>query len=223
MKPQKLLIIGAGAFEGAWDPVLELYGVSDPTEAIRYMSLAVHAARFDHATREKLPGRPLDRLQFLRDQKEALAQALSDSHFCLKQPLGHQKSGDDFLKEYDAIINLNWDSSLSHYLKSEIPVVYLHGSVKVPQSLVFPTEHVFLQDHFDESAKRLLVIEFRRAMEWLKISDHVTLWGCALNIYDSELMSVLFATKSKERKIKVINPDSRLIEFVKTVHGDLID
>jgi hypothetical protein len=270
-EPKKLIIIGSGAVENSYVPLIRavekfplvkipagMYGgiyndhsVIMHSLANSYFKYRIFREKFLHEISSRTLRMPKhkgmldiisDFSKLRRGIADEFASAKSSNEIALSAKCVKLLSEADWSET--AVITTNWDE-----LVWDIPscknLIQLHGRSTFRDSLIVPTEMSFDENvlgwatkcfdinSLDEASKEVGRDDFEKIFEdvsrnssqaelhkahqtalyWLDSAKEITFFGVALNVYDAELNSVLFArdalTKGQYKKVTNINPDRK--------------
>jgi hypothetical protein len=227
-------VVGAGAVENAWQPILRLFEDSlgykiDPDGANCYFARQVYLMRF-YAT-GTFPDAKKYSNQILSDvheMKKEIAGALSQAE--LAGEIKARKELKDILYKFvfstlnqSVLITTNWDTVIDNAINtygetnhpksgSDIQSLHFHGSVTDPELLYLPSEVVkepYRRDDYDIKLGRL----HGTVWQTLEKATKVILYGLSIDPLDAELSQTLAAGWSSPniKEIIIINPDHKKV------------
>ena len=220
------LIVGAGAVENAWNPVIRALktfaiGSVTPYNANTILARMVRHYRFftRHATDENPP--PINFPKQFRDMKAAIA-----SEVLLAETSGELKAR-TFLKvimrelilpisPVFTFVTTNWDRVIEQAIVRslmpthvvEIPAFHLHGTCESADSLYLPSEES-VEPYREDGIARELLGRHLGVIEALNASTRLIIYGLSLSPLDTELCDCIAegVADSSIREIYIIDPD----------------
>lgn len=223
------ILVGAGAVENAWEPILTIYkqmndNETDADSANFLIAKSICALRLY----SKLPTgekQLIEELESVELLKEIIGESLK---------LAQQKGILKPRKEFETILNnfvfdnpnnlfgfvsTNWDTVIDEEAErlvkqkysdiEHVKVFHIHGSIEEHQHLYLPTETS--QENYrtaDENKK--LGLKHFSTLKFLKEANRIILYGISLDPLDAELNLLLSANFTNSNNIKeviIINPE----------------
>lgn len=227
-------IVGAGAVENAWDPIIKILKkpfpeITDADSANCFFARFIYLMRFyatstfPHAD-EALEGMKKDFIEM----KEGISQALIYAQN--NNLIRHRPEIKDILHKFIfsttdrcVFISTNWDTVLDNYINelgecnypfegSDIPTHHIHGSVCSPNGLYFPSEVV--KESYRTGKEDLEMGNIHGSI-WQTIEgcNKTVLYGLSLDPLDAELSQTLAAgwSSANLREVIIINPDHKKV------------
>ena len=227
-------IVGAGAVENAWLPILELFEKDfgykiDPDAANCYFARLVYLMRYyststSPSAKEYLK-MMLDEVSELKtDISKALIQAEKKGLIRARKELKEILYKFIFSTVHQSVlITTNWDTVIensinvfgeSNYPKSgsDIQALYFHGSVKEPHTLYLPSE-VVTEQYRSEKDDRELGNLHGSVWQTIEQCTKTILYGLSIDPLDAELSQTLASGWSSPnlKEIIIINPDHKKV------------
>jgi hypothetical protein len=219
-----VVLVGAGAVEGAWAPVLRALRTTispglpdDPDVGNLQMARLVHLLRFAQARNtEVLP----NLLTGLKDLRSAIANEIRGA--TVRREL---RARPNFVETMVSlreripalrVITTNWDFSVDEALASLAPpldVLHLHGSIDAPDYLYLPTEISVDAYHSEEE-----VYQHARALRLgigaVSGATELIIYGLSLSPLDAELCQLLWLGLEGRAKLEAIRVFDLQPDFV---------
>jgi hypothetical protein len=221
--PANLILVGAGAVENSWDPVIvALRSIGFPdvaTAGAANFALArlVYIARLaerDPATTPIAKSKNDVRAK-LAEVKRAIARELTDA--TARRKIGARREFADVMRRFVllnnaevGVITTNWDKTVERQastLHAGQPVMYVHGHVDDADGLYLPTE--VAEEPYREPAQRRPLIERRRDLvRAITRATRLVFYGLGLSALDAELGQIVASGihNSSVTEIIVVNP-----------------
>lgn len=253
-EPEILVLIGNGAIENGDDVFQNVISELENKKAIKsyaqlcavhtyqfrslrntYLSECITILKYNRITNDdkKRWNRDLDR--FL-NYRQSIAAAFRKTYRGGELKLRSSSAICDLLQGSKVgVVTLNWDECI--WANAEIKnLIYLHGSVKYPQSMIMPNELSHDEDIYGIGAevtnevklfekfyrgdyRKDLTICHVRAGQWMRSIKKLIIWGVAFNVYDAELMTLLYwwhANKNvRTRNVIIINSNEDHVKRTK--------
>jgi len=237
------LIVGAGAVENAWKPVISAFGVDSavktPDQANFTLARIVYLMRF--AANNNLDDSRDDIKTFKKDMrliKEAIGYELVEAEN--QNLIRARPELENILLQHVLVdtknlmlINVNWDKVIEHEIEQimsrrapnfKLHPIHIHGSTDSTANLYLPSEIVNEPYRSEEERKELG--EYHAAsLAAVEAANRIVLYGLSLDPLDAELNSILYSGCFEEntREIIVINPDhenvcNRLLTMIQIGH-----
>lgn len=224
-------VIGAGAVENGWSPVIRAVRPSlrmpvTPDGANSYFARLVYLLRY-YATASSADVRAFlpEHLEYLSHLKSEIARELLQA-----QKTGEIRARPElrsiinaFLINYSRrflFVSTNWDTCVDDlardYIRSlgpgELKTLHVHGIANEPDSLFLPSE--VSREPYKQEPKQLEFAQLQMSLwQGLENATRVVLYGISLSPLDAELTQNLAAGLSspKLREVIVVNPDHALV------------
>jgi hypothetical protein len=212
-----VLLVGAGAENGAWRPVIQAIRdtdpgagvVQDPDHANFYMAKLIAVVRGFCAIRDKTgkqpPGSILDKLRQLKDRISIRLREAADDQTLTLHPHFLATAGDFEWTASKLFVTTNWDDLIERAFPSE-KVHHLHGAISSPSSLFLPSDYGFDSAHSAEVRESMMCAQDDCIKELWKART-VVIYGLGLAPIDGELAAVCatgFARDSSQQPLERI-------------------
>jgi len=227
-------IVGAGAVENAWQPILDLFESSlgyklDADGANCFFARQVYLMRFYATGTFPDAKKYLDQiLADVNEQKKEIADALKAAE--VKGLIKPRKELRSILYKFvfsstnqSILITTNWDTVIDKAINvhgetnhpkigSDIQSLHFHGSVDTPELLYLPSEVVKEPYRSDDQDRELGTLH-GTVWRTLEQATKVILYGLSIDPLDAELSQTLAAGWSSPniREIIIINPDHKKV------------
>lgn len=232
--PENLVFIGTGAEQNAWQPLFDCYGYGsalNPNPKLfigQMLARSVSIARMNYemlaAGHDTFPDASIGRLLNTRVRiGELYNQPEYRDTITLRTP-DNIPSFQTLLKdETTHFVTTNWDTTIGRTLNPK-SLIYLHGNVDFPQTLVFPTEQHFERYRSVEAALRPpginplkeLHMAHQLAFAWLMKAKNIYFWGLNINEYDFDINAMLKFYDKKN--MYVVNPCSQSAYYLSYIN-----
>lgn len=224
-----LIIIGAGAVENAWNPIIaainNVFGIeTDEDGANLVLAREVYLCRFYSSIKHPTAPKLLEIRKNLTALKEEIALQIGIAQ--LKRELRIRDEFYKILGKYVSnrnvsVVTTNWDNVVDEainelfmrYDVSEQPeILHLHGNIDSPDSFYLPSE-ITPEPYRDKEQEKLIGTNHIRFGEALQKAHEVIFYGISLDPLDVELTLSLSGASvlSNLEKVIIVNP-----EFEKT-------
>lgn len=242
VKAKATCIIGTGAVEGAWDPVLsavrdiaEFRHVETPDGANAAMARLVFLARNIETWKQAEVGDDRGDLakenvaQVMGQLRSRISENLKRAHGAGTVRVRHafRRVIREFLeREVDAayFLTTNWDPAVEVALGDIEPSyrpMYIHGSTQDPSCMHLPAE-VASEPYRTVVERDKSLHLHRQVMNCVDESTHLVLYGLSLSPLDAELSQMIASGTHKSGILKITVVDPRFIEVIERVRS-LID
>lgn len=194
-----VFLVGTGAVEGAWDPVLQAicdvdadaFGCTKSDLANFYMAKLVAVFRAIRAS--EAHGRPLtspipDQLRRLKMRISTRLKEATSSQALRLRPFFQEVVADPEWGSSKVFVTTNWDELIEHAFPNAT-VHHVHGSITDPDSLFLPSDFAFDCAHSSDVRNKMLIAQ-RDCIEGLWNTRTVVIYGLSLDPLDSELAAV---------------------------------
>ena len=227
------IIVGAGAVENAWEPILNIFQLingneTDSDSANFLFAKSICALRL-YSKSPKGAKQLKEEQELVSLMKEVIGDSLK-----LAQKNGTLKPRKEFTAMLDkfvlcnpnnlfGFVTTNWDTIIDaeanrwvkeKYLDIEdAKVFHIHGSIEAHDHLYLPSETSMENYRSDAENERLGYAHFA-THELLKEANIIILYGLSLDPLDAELNLLLGATFSASKTIQeviIVNPNYQLV------------
>lgn len=225
------IIVGAGAVENAWNPILDAFKLIlrcevDVDGANFLFAKYIYLLRVYSKFKDSLSIKNLNiEIEQLNTLKEVICNQIKQA-----QKKGIIKPRKEFVKILNkfvfsdmsnmfGIISTNWDTVIDEKVDEIVKIIYdnidsakcfhLHGTILSPTSLYLPSEIVQENYRLDKENDEF-GINHRLTLDFLKQANQIILYGISLDPLDAELSQVLnsaFTTSDNLKEIIIVNPD----------------
>jgi hypothetical protein len=232
MSNKVAIIVGSGAVENAWEPVLKafrnIWGEQvDENDANFLFAKQIYLLRIYAGFNDDLSKKNLQtELEQVNDLKEFICHYLS-----LYQINGLIKPRKEFVKVLDkfvfcnrlnkfSTITTNWDTVIDKKADEVVQLVYddlesaqcfhIHGRLDNPRKLYLPSE-ISKENYRSEIENREFGLISYETLQYLKQANQIVLYGISLDPLDAELNQILSTTFSVSKALQeiiIVNPDS---------------
>jgi hypothetical protein len=230
------IIVGAGAVENAWEPILQIVKpiiqgeVPDPDIANCLFARRIYVLRaYSSFSDDKS-------LENLNNEKELISELKSLIGDLIKRYqhkgfLKARKEFKDILTKFVftdpnnmfGLVSTNWDTVIDMEADRIVKQVYLdlknakcfhiHGSIDTPEYLYLPTETSQERYRTKEDNERHGLNHYL-TLKFLKEANQIILYGISLDPLDAELSQILnstFTTNNNLRNLVIVNPDFKRV------------
>lgn len=223
------LIVGAGAVENAWKPIVDFLSevipeITDSDSANCFFSRYIYLLRFyATGTFPNADKQLKDLLDNFQEMKSEIAKELirAEKNGTIKPRAEFENILYEFIfssKNKSVLFSTNWDTVIDNYinvvgmcdtplLENNIPTYHVHGCVNTPEDFYFPSEIVKEPYRSLEDNNRM---SNNHGSMWqtLEKCNKAIIYGLSLDPLDAELSQTLAAGFSSPniREILVINP-----------------
>jgi hypothetical protein len=229
------LIVGAGAVQQAWSPVIRALQPDfdfpiDGDSANSFFARLVYLLRWWYSSPDNELTRTNQKqhLEYLNDLKLRIAQELADAQSAGELAVRPQFYDviDHFLvpnRNKNAsfmLVNTNWDTvadeaTRSHLIKThdgEVYPLHIHGSVDDHRLLYLPSELTKEPYRTPDEDQKIGGIH-GSIMRGLEDASRVVIYGLSLSPLDAELLQTLAAGFSNDnlKEVHVVVPDHKLV------------
>lgn len=227
MRKTAALIVGAGAVEQAWDPVLRalqpLYDFPLTSDgANSFMARLVYLLRWWCSDPSDLGKSEKNKhLNFLRQIREAIAHEICQSE--LRGSISARKELEVLFREWMLpygnrfiLLTTNWDTvvanSIQNFLREDFKVslnpLHIHGSAADPNTLYLPSE-MTKEPYRSRAEENAIGTTHGTAWRALETAQRVVIYGLSLDPLDAELGQTLACGLSNPgiEEILIVNPN----------------
>jgi len=225
------MIIGAGAVENAWTPIISLFqsmykelGIKNyeslNSEDINYI-LAGYIYRLEFVYLHGSEADQQEMFQEYKNIKEVIAETLKQAN--KKREIWARNSYIETMNKFIprnhrcGMISTNWDMCVEKTFRDAFrqnndlcEILYLHGNYENSQTLYLPSEKID-EPYRTEEDKNNLRDRHAHFSGLVKQARRIILYGISLSILDVELVQILYSAsiRTAVREIFVIdtNPD----------------
>lgn len=230
------IIVGAGAVENAWEPILQIVEpiiqgeVPDPDIANclfarRIYILRAYSSFSDDKSLEKLNTEK----ELLRELKRLISDLIKQCQH--RGLLKARKEFKQILTKFVftdpnnmfGLVSTNWDTSIDKEADKIVRQVYvslrnakcfhIHGSIDNPEYLYLPSETSQERYRTKEDNERHGLNHYL-TLEFLKEANLIILYGVSLDPLDAELSQILnstFTNNKNLRELVIVNPDFKRV------------
>ncbi len=229
------IIIGAGAVENAWEPILKIFKplMEDEVDAdvanCIFAKLIYLLRIYSSAADEKA----VENLEFEKETVRQLKELICE-HIKIYQQNGILRARKEFKNiltkfvfaapdKLFGLVSTNWDTVIDRESDEIVQEVYvdlksvkcfhLHGCIDSPENLYLPSETSKENYRSKEDNDRHGYNHFA-TLRFLQEANQIILYGISLDPLDAELSQILnstFTTSNNLREIIIVNPDSKRI------------
>ncbi len=223
------MLVGAGAIENAWEPILTIFkqmsdSETDADSANFIIAKSICALRLY----SKLPTgekQLKEELESVKLMKELICDLLN--HAQQKGILKPRKEFETILNKFVfdnpnnlfGFVSTNWDTVIDEEAQrlvkqkysdiEHVKVFHIHGSIEEHQHLYLPTETSQENYRTNEENEKLGLNHFS-TLKFLKEANRIILYGISLDPLDAELnllLNAAFTNSSSINEVIIINPD----------------
>jgi hypothetical protein len=232
---KSVLIVGAGAVQHAWSPVIraiqpDVNFLIDGDSANSFFARLIYLLRWWYSFPDEEHTRTIQKqhLDYLNLLKSRIAQELSDARNSgelavrpqLYDVIDHLLVPDGNKNANFMLVNTNWDTvadeaTRSHLIKThdgELYPLHIHGSVDDHRLLYLPSE--LTREPYRTPGEEQQVGGIHNSiMRGLEDASRVVIYGLSLSPLDAELLQTLAAGFSNDNlaEIHVVVPDHKLV------------
>ncbi|TBX66111.1 hypothetical protein EZL74_11015 [Flavobacterium silvisoli] len=227
------ILVGAGAVENAWEPILNCFrpinGHETDADSINILLAKSICALRLYSKSPKGIVQLKEELESINLLKEVICDALK-----LGEKTGILKPRKEFSTILDrfvlsnpsnlfGIVTTNWDTVIDkevdrwvkdrYYDIQSIKVFHIHGSIKSHEHLYLPSETSMENYRSDEENDKIGYAHYT-TYNFLKEANSLILYGISLDPLDAELTLLLngvFSPETSIREIIIINPEYQKI------------
>jgi hypothetical protein len=224
------IIIGAGAVENAWTPILNVFKLmhrdanADAVNCLfaKYIYRLRLYSKFSDST-------SVDNLKTELENMKIMKSVICDQikEYQKKGILCARKEFAEIFRKFVlnsqnnmfGLVTTNWDTSIdlkadeivkqAYYDVESAKCFHLHGSIDYPDQLYLPSEMSHENYRTDDENKKLGFDVFN-TLKFLGQANQIILYGLSLDPLDAELIQILsstFYTSDILREVIIINPD----------------
>lgn len=233
--PKSALIVGAGAVQHAWSPVIRALQTEfdfpiDGDGANSFFARLVYLLRWWYSTPDNELTRTNQKLHldYLNLLKSRITQELLDAQSAgelavrpqLYSVIDHFLIPDRNKNASFMLVNTNWDTvadeaTRSHLIKThngEVYPLHIHGSVDDHRLIYLPSE-LTKEPYRTHDEYQLIGSIHGSIMRGLENSSRVVIYGLSLSPLDAELLQTLAAGFSNDnlKEVHVVDPDHKLV------------
>ncbi|MBK8785314.1 MAG: hypothetical protein IPN43_02185 [Chitinophagaceae bacterium] len=229
------IIVGAGAVENAWNPILQIFnpmmqgGVDSDTANCIFARMIYLLRVYSDLSDEKSVENLKNQIGIVQDLKILISELIQVS-----QTAGILKPRKEFKGIFTkfiladknnlfGLVSTNWDTVIDKYADELVKKFYvdldsitcfhIHGSIDDPHHLYLPSEisrekYRSTEDNDKHGYNHYATLKF------LKEAHQIILYGLSLDPLDAELSQILnsaFTTSTNLREVVVINPDFKKV------------
>lgn len=227
-QPLTTLIVGAGAVENAWDPIIKVVREFIPDNvdiaadiANCFFARLIYLMRFNATLNVKENSCEyrdgITRLYNQIKTEISLSLSTSQDNKTIKSRGELNLILSKFISGGNVVtINTNWDTVIDDVINSlymnnngeDIVVHHLHGSIKIPNLMYLPSE-IVREPYRDKDDDIQLGLSHGAAWRAIENSTKLLLYGISLDPLDAELIQTVAVgiSSPKLKKIIIINPD----------------
>jgi len=208
-----VFLVGTGAAEGAWDPVLQAirdvdshaFGCVESDLANFYMAKLVAVFRAIRAS--EAHGKPLaspipEQLQKLKRQISTLLKGATSSQALRLRPFFREVVARPEWGSSMVFVTTDWDELIEEAFP-KATVHHVHGSISDPDSLFLPSDFAFDCAHNSDVRNKMLIAQ-GKCIEELWKARTVVIYGLSLDPLDSELAAVCATGFNQERLERIV-------------------
>jgi hypothetical protein len=233
--PKSALIVGAGAVQHAWSPVIRALQTEfdfpiDGDGANSFFARLVYLLRWWYSTPDNELTRTNQKLHldYLNLLKSRITQELLDAQSAgelavrpqLYSVIDHFLIPDRNKNASFMLVNTNWDTvadeaTRSHLIKThngEVYPLHIHGSVDDHRLIYLPSE-LTKEPYRTHDEDQLIGSIHGSIMRGLEDASRVVIYGLSLSPLDAELLQTLAAGFSNDnlKEVHVVDPDHKLV------------
>lgn len=233
--PKSALIVGAGAVQHAWSPVIRALQTEfdfpiDGDSANSFFARLVYLLRWWYSTPDNELTRTNQKLHldYLNLLKSRITQELLDAQSAgelavrpqLYSVIDHFLIPDRNKNASFMLVNTNWDTvadeaTRSHLIKThngEVYPLHIHGSVDDHRLIYLPSE-LTKEPYRTHDEDQLIGSIHGSIMRGLEDASRVVIYGLSLSPLDAELLQTLAAGFSNDnlKEVHVVDPDHKLV------------
>ena len=231
-----VIIVGAGAVENAWVPIVNAIKVVtnqtvDIDGANCFLARLIYLLRFY----SKIPHVDAKRhLEISKENLEILKNSICEE-IKIAQSSGILKPRNEFrkiLKKFVfndsknsvALISTNWDTVIDEDVENLLKQIYssgltlkcnhIHGSVEFPEHLYLPSETT-QENYRSDAENKKFGLNHAKTIEYLEYANQTLIYGLSLDPLDAELSQVLGGVgiaSNDLHEIIIVNPDYEKIK-----------
>jgi len=222
------IIVGAGAVENAWNPILDAFRMAFRTEVdidaancifARHVYLLRFYSKFPNPSGFDTLKTQIEAVNLL---KEIVCNQLDNAQNAgILKP---RKEFADILKRFAfnnmfGFVSTNWDTVIDREADRLVKQVYkdidsakcfnIHGSIETPNDLYLPSETA-QENYRTDAENEEFGLNHYLTIQFLKKAHQILLYGLSLDPLDAELSQLLNSVFSKSEVLKeviIINPD----------------
>lgn len=227
------ILMGAGAVENAWEPVLDVFRLINEDEtdadcANFLFSKSICALRL-YSKSPKGTIQLKEEMETVRLMKEVICDSIK-----FAQQAGQLKPRKEFRELLDkfvlsnpknlfGFVSTNWDTVIDaeadrwvkekYYDIESAKVFHIHGSVESHEHLYLPSE-TSMENYRSDEENELLSYKHFATVQFLTEANVIILYGLSLDPLDAELSLLLsgaFAESKTIREVIIVNPNYQLI------------
>jgi hypothetical protein len=203
-----VFLVGTGAAEGAWAPVLQAicdvdpdaFGCTKSDLANFYMAKLVAVFRAVRAS--EAHGPIPDQLKKLKTQISTRLKEATSSQALRLRPFFLEVVADPEWGSSKVFVTTDWDELIEHALPNAT-VHHVHGSISDPYSLFLPSDFAFDCAHSSDVRNKMLIAQ-GKCIEELWKARTVVIYGLSLDPLDSELAAICATGFNQERLEKIV-------------------
>lgn len=227
------ILVGAGAVENAWEPILTCFkpinGNETDADSVNFLLAKSICALRLYSKSPKGIAQLKEELELVKSMKDVICESLK-----LGQQTGVLKPRKEFRTILDkfvlsnpinlfGIVTTNWDTVIDEetdrWVKEKYQdiesakVFHIHGSTEIHEHLYLPSE-TSMENYRSDAENNKIGLAHAGTFEFLLEANSIILYGLSLDPLDAELSLLLsgaFASSKTIREVIIINPNYSLV------------